>query len=1325
MYVCVFTYPGEMSVEKQATVKSELSPDGGLKLTIKREKTAEDACKPEWVTEARGSGLGKLVIKRKSPTSVSKSLKTAGLHVDQQTEQRPALRLSITSSASSDGNRHAHVKSWSSCEVSSAVEDVASASELSPTCPLQQSPKDSGVDMSSPPHDDGAVCVEPGSGTGMWSATDSHNGDSSAIEIEKMTGSLEKLETAVNNFVHADNTVHSRSKILWPDTMSHSCESNHPKVQSTLRSRGERSVLKSIASSSQKLVNPLAKSCRVGRYQHMLPVHRIRAEANVARRSSLEESPTYNMVTSRTSLLSGLPRVKTKLKLLSNNTYAPVFDQETEGSGRHGADQKTKCLNVEKSTSKVVERKRNRLSCKSSASGAFENLKVKLSFGSKHRRGSHGDDGQKLPKLKLVVKSEPSLSVSCIEQRLEAASVSTADKQAEENVPRRVRRKRRQREGGKMKFCSNNASVELLPDVDHFSANQLPSFVMAGVRNCHTKRRSLEAKQVADWEPSEKKSKMQSSAEEHLSDHPPDLLSVSQHSTEEDCVNKSTSTVQSVDCDASTDKAVCGEALNKSSIHTDKLSSGQSSVCDASSKAHSPVPLEAGILESASVHQTSPTPSSESCVAMNISSMHTDKLSSGQSSVCDASSKALSPVPLEAGILASALVDQTMSCTASSESCVTGAIHSNSIESDREKCCDAGFNFDSAKCTASDFVNVNADHDADTVDWQCADKLPLPDDNVHVTKEDMPTALEHASSPDCSATCDDVVVPDKPCMTINSVSADDQPTEDTSGYQSGKMEDTCAVFDENSISGAVELLTAVCTNSTDTEVPLLSSPVLDNCDYVNTDCTELLPDSNGSDVTEAEDTNLLLTLKPAVVTQDVSSCTSVCTENCIDVVDKICSVDSVKLDCQGTECQQDIKQQMVDTKVLCENNFDFKSVYSASDQTTKPGDGCEQMVSGLPYLDIPSNSMPLSAPCFSKEQKEIPVASGTSSNGFLAAFTQFVSAKKKSTKYKVLHGTDSTSESTDEILLKPGCSKQCVRRKPFTSQRRRSTCSKHTALENRSPHHVAHDPSVDTDERVTIKEASVSETGSTEDVDSSERLCAATAECSTLRRDELLNVVASDCQLVTLRHRVCELLETVVPELQFPAGFRRDSASVERFVEDITDILSSSEGHVQDIERCSDPVVTLMHMPDRCLQSLQRLVIRLLPLLLPDTDLSDIDGDSVDIFLELMTSFNRPSPGTSCSSQSNLHLSPEQTLQPLNKLQPQGPLSSLCHADADVKCEQIDALSRPESHMTAVDTLFNIPSSLLQINSPGPVGEKRSIRRQVKDCLMLLDRDLT
>ena len=1293
---------GEMSVEKQGTAKSELSPDGGLKLTIKREKTVEDVCKPEWVSEARGKGLGKLVIKRKSPGSVLQPPKTAALHIDRHAEQRPIPRLSITASASSDGNCHAQVKSWSSCELSSAVEDVASACELSPTCPLQQSPKDSGIDMSSPPHDDGAVSVDPSSGAGIWSAADCHSGDSSAVEVEKVASNLDKLDMTVPSVVNADNAVHSNSTTLWPDAMSRSCESNQPTVQATLRSRGERSILKSLTSSSQKLVNPLAKSCRVGRYQHMLPVSHIRAEANVARRSSLDESPTYNMVTSRTNSFSSLPRVKTKLKLLSNNTYAPVFDQEMESSAQRAADQTSKCLNVEKSGSKVVEHKRNRLSYKSSASAAFENFKVKLCFGSKRHRSSFRDDvTQKLPKLKLV-KSEPALSISCIEQLLEDVSIKVADKQCEENTPKHVRRRQRQRHVGKTKVHSSSLSADLLPDVDCLDANQLPSSMPPdNRRSCYIKRTSLEAKQLSDWGPSAKKCKLQSSPQP-LSAYPP-LQSDSQHSFQE----AAASVENSKSFTAEHLPAVCAEAVVPL-LSAPVLDNGESVVHDTSSADLLPGSNGSDINEAGD--------KAECGMVMSLSSVHTDDLSAGQISADDSCNKAHPADQLEVKS-ESASIDEIKSAELPAESCSDGSgdILAVSVEIDSEIRHTEGSDFRSADCIVTDVTNINVDDTAGRVDGQHTDQLPLTDDCVCIAREEMPATVQHDSSSDCIAACDEPLV-DEPCIT--SVSTDDRLTDNTSSDLSGKNHDTYATAsDENSMSCTADHLTAVCTEAV---VPLLSPTVLDNGESVvqDTNTANILPDSNGSDIKEADDNNLL-TSTPAVVAEDTLLCITDSSQSGVDVINRLCPVDSVKPGSPVTQCQQDIKQEMVDNKELCKKNLKSKSVCSVSDQ--KPGNECEEIVSDPVYLfDITSQLMPLSAPCFSKEKKETLIANSACSNGFLAAFTQFVetvSVKKKSTQCN-----DSTSEAAEEVLLK-SCSQKCAQQKSLPSHRRRSTCSeKKIVRKNRLPHHVAHDHSNNTAECISSKKTPVSEAGSSEDIECLKRLSALEDDRVSLCREELVNTVASHCQLVSLRHRVCELIETVLPDIQFPPGFRRDSASVERYLQDITDVLSNSEAHVQDVQHCSDPVVVLHHMPDRCLQSLQQQVIQLLSLLLPDTDLSIINGDYLEAFLELMTSVNQPLPGPFCASLPNLQLGQEASLQTLSKLPLQSQQSSLCHADVDSKCEQFDTSpSRPESH----DTLFSMPSSLLQINSPGPVGDKRSIRRQVKDCLMFLDRDLT
>lgn len=1245
-----------MSADKQSTVKSELSPDGGLKLTIKREKPIEEACKSQWVTEARGSGLGKLVIKRKSPGAPSQSPETTSLHADRQTEQRPVLRLSITCSSSSNG------KNWSLCEVPPVVEDVASASELSPNCQLQQSPKDSGIDMSSPPHDDGAVGVEPNPATGIWTATDSHTGDSSAVEAEKMTSNLEKLESTVASLVYANSAVLSSSKSLWPDTASCSSEGNQPKVQSTLRSRGERSPLKSPTSSSQKLVNPLAKPHSVGRYQHMLPVNRIRAESNIARRSSLEESPTYNMVTSRTSLFSRVPRVKTKLKLLSNNTYAPVFDQEMERNEQHEVTLPSKCLNVKKSSSAVAECKRNRLSCRSSATDAFANMKVKLHFPDKSHGRSRGEDKiQKLPKLKLIVKSDPALSVSCIEQPLEDASITSAVKQADENI-RHVRQKQRKRETEKQKatVASDTTSTDSSQAIDSFCANHLPSIKATATGSCHPKRKSPKGNQ--DCEPSIKKSKLQDSKEQ-LAGRSLELCNTQQLSEEVNVNNTDTVTVQAVHCKPSADEAVCTMEMSLSSTDRDVLSAGQSSVCVASDKVHTAVPDEAEKSDSISVAQTE---SSEELI-----------------------------------------------CTG------------GTVEIHRDRHCSEASNSDSEKCTMLNFLN--ADDDKSRVDRPHEGQLSSLDDCVGVVNKETVTAVQSDSTSDCgTAPAEEALVADEPCVTISGAHADSMPDKDMPSDQSLQNDHTCGVFDENTTSVTAEQPVAECT---DIVVPL-SSPVLVSDDSVmrNMNCSNsdstLLLDSTGDDGNKPQNSNLSLTLKPAVVSEHTSSSVAPCIQNNSNVVKDHHPVDTVRQGIQDTDCLHEARQETVDSKELCKKNCQLKSVCRMSDQDHKPGNECDQKDSHRAYFfDVPSHVMPLSAPCHSKEHKETTVANSACANGFLAAFTQFVkkaTVKKKSATCKVIE-TDSTLKSAKEMLSKPSGSQKCVRRRPFTSQRRRHTCSENqTSQENRLPDDIAHCQSINT---VSSHVASLPETRSSEDIDSSKSLtCTAVDdEHPVLCREELQNVVSAHRQLVTLRLRVCELLETALPELRFPFGFQRDSAAVERFVKNVTDVLSSTEADVPDIQQCSDPVVTLHHMPDRSLQSLQQQVIRLLTLLLPDTSLSDISGDSLEVFLELMTSYNQPLPGAFCVSQPDLHLSQKTNPQPQLQLQSQP--SSLYHADTDINCEQVDiSVVRTDSHMPAVDTLFNMPSSL---NTSGPVSDKRSIRRQVKDCLMFLDRDLT
>lgn len=1253
-----------MSEDKKGTVKYELSPDGDLKCKIKREKTVECA---EWVTENRGNGLGKLIFKKKSPGSLPQSPKTSGLPVDRQTEQVPVLRLSLTSNASSDGSRHVQVKSWSLCE----PEDAGCMSELSPACQLQQSPKDSGIDMSSPPHDDGAVGVESNVGAGIWSVSDSHNGDSSAVE-EKTTSSLEKLETAVGNVAGA---VHSSTEALWPDAASHCSERDQPKVQSTLRSRIERSAFKCFPCNSQKLINPLAKSHRVGRYQHMLPVHRIRAESNVGRRSSLEESPTYNMVASR----DRLPHVKTKLKLLSNNTYAAVFDEEMDSSKQQAADQKSKCLNAEKSNRAVGQCKKSRLSRKSSASNRFENIKVKLCYSDKNNRhGLDGDHIQRVPKLKLVVKSERAVSVSCLAQQTDSGSVTASVKHDEENMPRHIRRKRRHHEVKKMKTCNDNKSADLCYG---FSAGHLPSSKAEDARSSRPHGKSSRAKRaaIADEEEAGKKKKVERCAEQ-LSNHLTALAN-SQQLREQDHVDK---TVQPIPDKESVDEAIVGMVTTSSIIDTDKLSTGQIVTYDASNEAHTAVKEEAVNIEFASVDQCK-------------SSVPSTELDSADS----------------------------------------GATNSGRVESDKENQCNEVAFCDIEIYTASNLLTVNAGNDRSERDGILEETLyPLD------VEKDMRTAVQHDGTSNCDAGGDEqAVITEEPCVLITSVASDDSPAAYACSDQeeSATNHHTCAVFHEDSKSSTTEEPTAA---SDDTMVPL-SPSVLLHCDTsvsvtANAASTSA-QHSHDDDVNKADVGNLSLTSKPAGVTEDsVSYDTVHCqNNNAVDVDKNHCSVYSSTLSHQDAECttecimecQQDIQQEMTDDKELTEKNLELKSVISVSDRDQKFDIGLEQIDSDSTYaIDIPSHLALLSAPNCSNERIETPVLNGACSGGFLAAFTQFVekaSVKKKSACCKHIE-TDNAATSAKEILSKSGSSQKCVWQRPCVSERQRRSCSGNRPLpKDRLPHRVVHRKSSSTVEHIVSEKSSLIETSSSEVIDCSKRLpCTAVdSEHATLSREQLLSVVEADRLLVTLRHRVCELVETVLPEYQFLPGFRRDSSCVERLVKDITDIWSVSEAH-SSVQRCSDPVVVLSHMPDRCLQSLQQQVLRLISLLLPDTDLSEINVDNLDVFLELMTSANRPLPGTFCLSQPNLHLSHEACIQPVDRVEMPGQQLSPSRAETEFRCEQID-MSRTESHMSGVDALYGMPSCLLPINSPGPVGEKRSIRRQVKDCLMFLDRDLT
>jgi len=831
---------------------------------------------------------------------------------------------------------------------------------------------------------------------------------------------------------------------------------------------------------------------------------------------------------------------------------------------------------------------------------------------------------------------------------------------------------------GKIKASGNSASVDSLHTTDGFNTNHLLSFEAANVRSCRPKCKNLVAKSVVDCKsPPGKKNKLRSSTKQ-LTSHLP-MLSDAKHLFEEDLIdNAGIISVESVHCQLPADEAVCDVVMTSSSVHTDKLSASHSSLCDAYSKPHTAVPEEAGKPDSIVVDQTT------------------------------------SP----------AIAAESVSNT-------TGANHGSSIEIDKEKHCSEGSDFDNEKYAV---LNVNADCDRSGVDCQRREKLSVHDGSVDVMSEEMLTAVQRDVDSDCSTALDEeTLVANEPSVTITSAHADDR-LKDTLSDQLENRQSTCAVSAENSMTVNAEQPTIVCT---DNIVPLLSSPPLINNNSVthDTDYTDSGPvslrDSNGTDIDKAQDSSLSSALKPAVVAEDISCCVTVDSQNNIDLVNKLYPVDPAKPDFRDTQCHQDVKQQVVNTKEFCEKKIELKSVSLVSEQEQKLGE-CEKMDSDPAYsFHVPSHLMPLSAPCYSKEHKEAAVANSACSNGFLAAFTQFVnkvSLKKKSGSCRVIE-TDNTAESAKDILLKPGYSQKCVRKRPFTSQKRRRTCSEDpSSTHSRLLCDVAHSESISTVVCVPGKEESLLGTGTSEDIDCIKRLTSTSVddERSTLCREELVNVVCSDRQLVMLRHRVCELIETVLPELRFPFGFQRDTASVERFLKDIIDMLLNSEAHIQDIQKCSDPVVTLHHMPDRCLQSLQQQVLRLLSLLLPDTDLSEVNGDSLDVFLELMTSINRPLPSTFCVSEPNLHLSQETNYLPSDKLPLQRQPLSLCGSDTNVECEPVDTLvSRTESCVFSVDTMFNMPSSLPQINTPGPIGDKRSIRRQVKDCLMFLDRDLT
>jgi len=1674
-----------MSLDKQGKVKSALSADGGLKLTIKREKTIDDARVPEWVTEARGHGVGKLVIKRKAAAagSVHKSPDTAGV----QTEHRPngpILRLSVTSSTSGDGSRHAHVKCWSLCDVPPVVDDVPSVSELSPACQLQSSPKDSGIDMSSPPHDDGTVGVETNPATGIWSAAECA-ADSSPVELEKAAS-----ETTVTSF-DADSVVPSSSKTVWSKAGSHSCGSNPSKVQSTLRSQRERSALRAIGGTSQKLVNPLAKSHRVGRYQHMLPVNRIRAESNIGRRSSLEESPTYNMVASRTRSFKPLPRVRTKLKLLSNNTYAPVFD-EGEAINEHAVSTETsKLLGITKPPSLDTERRRNRRFCKSFKLDTFENVKVKLCYSNNEHNSVNGETVQKLPKLKLVVKSEPKMSVSCIKQQMDDVSVT-----AEQMSVKQTR-------SHKSKASVNSSTDDQAHcGIDSFNAKHLLSSKSEDSRTGRPKRKHLKAKQVDDEETVGKKSRLQP--------HPTECTvgqlqdgSDSRQSSDKDHVD---GTLKSGCCNATADDAARDTKVTLSSVHTDKLTT-EIKLCRASDKEQPAVLEEA---ESTSVAEIRPSEhpaksesngahasysstvnsgverhwsknssfDSEKCAELNLSDTDADagrckvdwqlcqlddksvdesvneeiRTTELQNSSSDCSSAhndlpvALittrnSRVPTTNICLDSRPVEDTaddhsgetnytcaifkdsgMFSTAGQPSTLstdtdvlmanvdsvtpnTNCINSASMElldTDSSTVTEAHDDNmpmtlkpagDSSSCQAV-YSQNDATDDISSVDsaklhfdntdcWQdirhrsietkasCEENLEskslcfLPEElqnfageGKQLEDDSMPSSLlplsplccsqEHkeaaaaaaatiASSngflaaftqfvqkagakrqpANCSTTetdstseseekrmpnslCSQKSIRQRPFSSYKRghTSSEKQASPENrlpvhfsefeSKVESACIEETCLLEAGSSAEIALkeEMLTAQnvtidCSRAhTITNKPCMPSSGTHAYSGPDEDITSQSADKitaksgsrqkfvrqktsssyrqrhidsekhtssknkircrlsqseNRVETVSAAVTCSLKTdclaeiaVKPKMLTaqNSTSDCSSARSSVVAAVADKLCSMSSVvcadtshaaektvvasgsspKFDRQKPFCSHRWRHTSSEKQTASQNRVPRQLSQSEDTvetvsvrETALPETGTSELIATQKELltvqqqnstsevtpDIVNKLCVLSSSTctdsgLSKEstEKTVLLKSGCGQKSvrqklFSARQQQRTRSGKHATSEDTLPCGLSTSESTVEtesikekssLLMSNSTDvavqnarstarqnnsnnevaavttdKPCmlstsslavsgpnipsqsrsvdrsVRQRPFSSHKQRHRFSeKQNSSDSRMPCHRSDSESKG--ESVSFIETALLDRSA--EIEYSERLtCTTVDERPLLSKDELSNIVSADCRLVALRHRVCELIETLFPALQFPPTCQRDSASVERFVKDITDVLSNSVTDTQDIRQCTDPVVTLHHMPDQCLQSLQQQIMRLLSLILPDTDLSVISTDSLDVLLELVTSFNRPFPRTSSASYPEPCRSQETSPRLSDTLYLHRQPLSLCVAD--------ESVVRTESHLSAADAFFSIPNGLMQLGSPGPTGDKRSIRRQVKDCLMLLDRDLT
>jgi len=121
---------------------------------------------------------------------------------------------------------------------------------------------------------------------------------------------------------------------------------------------------------------------------------------------------------------------------------------------------------------------------------------------------------------------------------------------------------------------------------------------------------------------------------------------------------------------------------------------------------------------------------------------------------------------------------------------------------------------------------------------------------------------------------------------------------------------------------------------------------------------------------------------------------------------------------------------------------------------------------------------------------------------------------------------------------------------------------------------------------------------------------------ATVRQYELLD---------RLRMRALQVLERILPTyLVYPTVMPSEhSPAVDRLVDQIVDIFSDvRHSQANNISAQLQPSVALCRSPDRCLRSFRRKFVRLLQLLLPNLDLTDISADEVDQLADLVISAN-------------------------------------------------------------------------------------------------------